>query len=251
MGEAGGLITLRTNTLADAVALTGGTVFEGTVSDGPHVCLEVEDTGPGMDEETAARIFDPFFTTKYTGHGLGLSTVHGVVRAHHGAVLVDSTPGLGTRFTLLFPAAEFAQSRQAAPPSPLWQGSGRVLVVEDDPPVRDVTCRLLERFGFSARPAASGAEAIACLKEGTNDYRAVILDYRMPLMSGYETFLEIRSMRPELPVLMVSGYTPDDITGRFHAAAPDAILQKPYSASSLLDALRGILSASDSKGSRV
>lgn len=242
MGERGGLIILRTEMVPDAVSLVDGSIFEGAVAQTPHIRLEVEDTGPGMDAETAARIFDPFFTTKFSGHGLGLSAVQGIMRAHHGAILVDSHPGQGTRFSLLFPACEPGEAPNAVPSfAAVWRGSGEVLVVEDDPPVRDVTCRLLERFGFSAYPTANAPEAIALLRDGHEALRAVILDYRMPLMTGYEAFLEIRAIRPDLPVLLVTGYSPEEIRGRFHAAMPDAILQKPYSASTLLQALRQIL----------
>ncbi len=198
------------------------------------VCISITDLGDGIAPDTLAKIFDPFFTTKFTGRGLGLAAVLGIVLHHHGTIAVSSPPGAGTTFRVCFPAsssppAEAALPATAAPGGAAapWRGSGTILLVDDEAPVRAMAARMLRALGFQALTAADGREAVATTARGPAP-RAVLLDLTMPHMDGRETFHELRRLRPDLPVVLCSGYDVLESADRFTSMDFSGFLQKPY-----------------------
>ncbi len=201
---------------------------------GAYIFLEVSDTGCGIASEFQTRIFEPFFSTKDAGRGLGLSALLGILRAHHGALGMESTPGEGTTFRLYFPTAGIpsaAKVETLEAQTTLAKGL-RVLLVDDEANIRDSTGRLLESMGCQVVPACDGAEAIEMLGS-CNPFSIVILDLMMPRMDGRQTLAVLKKNHPNLPVVLCSGYSEQELPAEWNGV----FLAKPYSREKLKDAL--------------
>jgi two-component system cell cycle sensor histidine kinase/response regulator CckA len=244
LGDRGGVVTVSTGAMECCPDDLTGAYREERLAEGMYVWLEVSDTGCGMDLETRRRIFEPFFTTKFTGRGLGLSAVLGIVRGHHGALQVISALGRGTTFKVLFPAAP-PVGPQAAPPTRsslgAWQGMGTVLLVDDEDSVRTLGARMLERIGFQALVASDGQEALELYQVRQEEIVLVLLDLTMPYMDGEEAFRHLRRLDPQVRVVMTSGYTEIEMAPRFTGQRLCGFLQKPYTLEALTQCLREVL----------
>jgi PAS domain S-box-containing protein len=231
LGDAPGSITLRTGGLeAGAEASLYDSVF-----------LEVTDSGCGMDSGTLQRIFDPFFSTKFSGRGLGLAAVMGIVETHRGHIRIRTAPGEGTTFRILFPAVTVSADTERPRLSGAdWRGRGTVLLAEDEEGVREVVGRMLEHLGFRVLPAEDGVAALEALATHDGDVTAVLLDVSMPRMGGSETLRRIRERHPDLPVVLMSGYTEQEVASNLLDGSSGAtgFLQKPFLPEDLAAVLR-------------
>ncbi len=245
LGDLCGTIHVRTTHLILDAEAAARPVQGGELHPGPYVALIVRDSGAGMDAETVARMFDPFFTTKFQGRGLGLAAVLGIVRAHHGAIRVHSTPGAGTTISVYFPAVGREVPPAPAPVAPRAAGApgGTILVVDDEPIVRGVTERILTRAGYDVLLAGDGLEALALLDARRPEVSLVLLDLTMPELGGEETFERLRARWPDLPVVFSSGYSVDGALSDLLDRGVVGYIQKPYSLDDLLQAVRTTLEA--------
>jgi CheY-like chemotaxis protein len=210
---------------------------------GQYVFLEVEDNGCGMSEETLKRLFDPFFTTKFTGRGLGMSAVMGIIRTHNGALFVESEPGKGTTFRVMFPATKGGLLTTTAEPitppeptaSPLPSApvadilSGVALVVDDEKAVLRVCATMVKHCGFKVITACDGIDAVAKFRAHADEITIVVMDLIMPNMDGIAAMSEIQNIRPDTRVIISSGFNEEELSERLANETPSGLIQKPYS----------------------
>lgn len=231
-----GMITVDRAALSSAVA-------GAELPPGEYVYLEVRDTGCGMAPETIRKIFDPFFSTKVSGRGLGLAAVLGIVRGHGGALRVESNLGQGSTFRLLLPPAaqepaHFSTTATARP----WSHTANVLIIEDDETVRTVSAEAVKSYGLTPHPAPNGEAGLVLFRKQPQNYDLVLLDLVMPGLSGEETLVELRAIRPDVAVVLMSGYSEADTLARLaDSRSPLEFLQKPFTREMLKVKLRALL----------
>lgn len=220
-GENPGQIDLRAS-LVDEVPPSARINHLVSGSSGPWVCFEVEDNGMGMEAQILERVFDPFYSTKFTGRGLGMSVVYGVVQSHQGALEISSTIGRGTRVRVFMPATETRSTEPLVPSRVEWRPAnlGRALILDDEPNVRSVLAKYFYSLGYIPDQAALPHEAIELLLSNLVDYSVVILDLTMPEASGIDVLNQIRNIQANLPVILISGYAA--------AAIPDTVTRDPF-----------------------
>jgi nitrogen-specific signal transduction histidine kinase/ActR/RegA family two-component response regulator len=234
IGEKGGVVQVRTGLQALHGEPLPDLFLKETVPAGNYVFLEVLDNGSGMDEQTLQRIFDPFFTTKFTGRGLGLAAVLGIVKQHKGAIQLHSVPGRGTSFRVLLcvdekePAPVITDANEDE-----LRGSGTVLVVDDEELIRSYSRSALARYGYDVLLARDGAEAIRLFQEKADQIGLVLLDLAMPGMDGSQTLKRIREIRPDVPVVVCSGFGDMEVEARFAGEQIAEFFPKPYTVTQL------------------
>jgi len=211
---------------------------------GQYAYIEVKDTGCGMTDEVRSKIFNPFFSTKFTGRGLGLSAVLGIMNSHRGALEIQSEPGKGSTFRALFPIIADRVSFAPEPPeqpNDWWDTGGTVLFVDDEPLIRSVGEAIIDIIGFNVVTAEDGIDCLEKFKENISILDLVILDITMPKMDGDEAFREIKKLKSDIPVIISSGYSEHEIIARFSGTLPEGFLKKPYNADELRDKIRAVL----------
>lgn len=244
IGTNPGRIAIRTYAREADATLLRSALGHPELPAGTYAGLEVTDNGCGMTPETLARIFEPFFTTKFSGRGLGLSAVLGIVQSHHGALYVESTPGVGSTFRLLLPAKEGAKARpiaNEASGTAAVRLRGTVLIIDDESGVRDIAAMVMETHGATVLRAASGEEALAILRDPACAVSLVLLDMTMPGMGGEEALLRLREIHPRLPVILMSGYSENQAMQRSANLGVAGFLKKPFEIEALLATVKPLL----------
>lgn len=241
IGARSGVIAISTGVARVDHDYIATLLHPGGITPGDYVFLEVSDNGAGMNPSTLAKIFDPFFTTKFTGRGLGLAAVLGIIRGHKGALKVYSELDRGTTFKILLPCSDAtAEKILSAPPmaEPVWRGQGTVLVVDDEETVRTVTARILETLGFTVVLASDGREALEIYRREPSRFAIVLLDLTMPHMDGEETFRQLRHLNPGVRVVLMSGFNQQEAVSRFTGKGLAGFVQKPFEVGSIMSAVR-------------
>ncbi len=210
---------------------------------GRYIRCEVTDNGCGMDDETQLKIFEPFYTTKFTGRGLGMSAVLGIIKAHNGALQLESRLGRGTTFRVYLPVQHSISETEEIPQitaSAPWQGSGTILLAEDEVQVKSVAIILLKEMGFNVLDAANGKEALELYQQNAADITMVMTDMGMPVMNGYDLFYALKQLDPGLPIIISSGFGEGDITSKIPREEIAGVINKPYRFEQLREVLRGL-----------
>lgn len=247
IGNQPGTVVVTTNTCnvdssdVDFWQRTGGDALKP----GAYVSLEVHDDGCGMDADTLSKIFDPFFTTKFTGRGLGLAAVLGIVRGHKAGLRVESKRGEGTTFKLIFPASNRRATKPVTPVVVPDTQIGAVLVIDDEEPVREAVTDILEEEGFEVISAVDGQAGIESYTARAADIQLVILDLSMPGMNGAETFRELQRINPHVRVILSSGYSKDEATRHIARNRLVDFLQKPYDVTTLVSVIQRHMPSTD------
>ncbi len=243
LGSDSGYISLEAGILEADRAYLADADAGTELSEGPYVYLEVSDTGCGMDEAAQGELYDPAFTTKGPGRGLGLAAVQGIVRDHGGAIKLDTVPGRGTTFKVLLaasdhllPGAETARDQASS-----GKAHGTILVVDDEDIIREVARNILEDCGYDVLIAENGRRALEVFEQHADDITAVLLDLTMPELDGAEAYLELRRIRPDIRVVLSSGFDDNDsMIERFMTEEAVGFLQKPYRPVELIERIRAV-----------
>jgi CheY-like chemotaxis protein len=244
IGDAQGVIKILLTKRVVSVGQREKDHLGALIPAGCYICLEISDTGCGMDEETKQRIFEPFYTTKFSGRGLGMSATLGIITAHKGALQLSSRQGLGSTFKIYLPA----QNSDAADQETLrqvvhnpWQGSGTILLVEDEEQVMHVARAMLEELGFTVVEACNGKEALEMYRKYASDIMLVVTDIGMPVMDGYALFRELKTVNPLLPIIISSGYGDAEVNSRIARADIAGLFSKPYNFDKMREVLQSVV----------
>jgi len=254
IGDESGEITFSTGmTQATQAELSANRTNERLAA-GRYVYIEVSDNGCGMDARTLKKMFDPFFTTKFIGRGLGMSSMMGIVRAHHGAVLVHSQKGIGSSLRILLPRSteslQQTKEKQAAfIPVDDKPVTSTILVVDDEEHIREISCALIQHMGFAVLQASDGVEAVAVYRQHQAEIDAVLLDMTMPNMDGQACFGILKDINPDVKVLLSSGYSEQKISEIFSTQAPSGFIQKPYMPGTLQQQIKQLIGQTKSSAS--
>jgi len=247
IGDKAGVITISTGEQEFDETYLSQSRVEEKPSPGRFVYVEVSDTGCGMNEDTLQRLFEPFFTTKFTGRGLGMSAVLGIVRGHQGAIMVESEAGRGSSTRVLFPIAASMGGKKSAdlltavsPVSPNLF-SGTALIVDDEEAVRQLCAAYIGRLGLKTLAAADGKQALELFSKHAGEIVCVVLDLNMPQMDGVSAFRELKRLQPDLQVILCSGYNEQEATRHFYGEGLAAFIQKPYRLQDLKQKIEQIL----------
>ncbi len=244
IGDRSGSIRLSTSTVHADESYLKGARMASDMKPGHYVSMEVSDDGHGMPSDVIDRIFDPFFTTKFTGRGLGLAAVLGIVRSHRGGLKIQSEPGVGSTFKMLIPCASETQisdlPRQGGTTLP-WRGTGTALVVDDEEPIRKTVAEMLKKMGFVPQLASDGIAALSKFTEKPDAFTLIVMDLTMPGLDGLRTSSEIRRIRNDVPILLMSGFNEREVVGRFQGHRQPGFIHKPFTMPAFREKVRATL----------
>jgi two-component system, cell cycle sensor histidine kinase and response regulator CckA len=214
------------------------------LSPGKYVRLTVKDDGRGMDDVTKKKIFEPFFSTKFQGRGLGMAAVYGIIKNHNGYIFVDSDPEKGTAVNIYLPAIEVVPKEIPAEPEKKFvseSGKGNILLIEDEETVMDVCRIMLEKLGYNVIPVLTGTEAVDMGERRDVKFDLALLDIKLPDMEATLVYEALKAFRPDLKVIVYSGYSLEDAAEKLLEAGADAFIQKPFSIDDLAKKLNAVL----------
>jgi PAS domain S-box-containing protein len=242
IGERSGVIAISTGAMDCDRDYLQSTYLDEELTEGLYVFFEVADTGCGMDRYTLDHMFDPFFSTKFTGRGLGMAAVLGIVRGHKGAVKAYSEVDKGTTFKVLLPASTRPETLyDLQNPEMVWQGDGTILLVDDEESVRAICKDMLQDLGLDVITASDGREALKLFQENRDQISGVLMDMTMPHMDGEQAFRELRRIDPTIKIIMASGYNEQEISQKFLGKGLSGFIQKPYCISKLAETLHSLV----------